>query len=98
MTKQEFKSMLIKNDISYIKIVRIPDLKGGHQPIAMLNDEARNYELKDEFERVEFNGNVDIAVFYYNIIFESLYYFKGTRSVYYPSLSQLVEEKIYGYE
>ena len=42
MTNQEFKSILIENGIDYIKIVRTPDFRGGYDPIAHFNEEAKN--------------------------------------------------------
>lgn len=96
MTNQEFKYMLIENGIYYIKIVRTPDFRGGYDPIVYFNEEAKNYELQ-EFEYVEFEGDVDKAVENRNMVFESVYD-RGVRMVNYPSLAQLVEEKIYAYE
>ena len=53
MTKSEFRAMLIEQGIDYVKIVRIPDFRGGYEPVAMFNEKAQSYELQ-EFEYVEF--------------------------------------------
>lgn len=96
MTNKEFKSILIENGIDYIKIVRTPDFRGGYNPIVYFNEEAKNYKLQ-EFEYVEFEGDVDKATENRNMVFESVYD-QGVRMVNYPSLAQLVEERIYEHE
>ena len=96
MLKAEFKYMLIENGIYYVKIVRTPDWRGGYTPKAYFNYAAEFYELQD-FEYVEYEGNLNDAVESYNKVFESVYD-RGVRMVNYPSLAQLVEEKIYSYE
>lgn len=96
MLKAEFKYMLIENGIYYVKIVRTPDRRGGYTPKVYFNHAAELYELQD-FEYVEYEGNLNDAVESYNKVFESVYDC-GVRMVNYPSLAQLVEEKIYSYE
>lgn len=96
MTKDVFRSMLIEQGIDYIRIVRIPDFRGGYEPVAMFNENAQSYELQ-EFEYVEFEGDIDKATENHNTVFESVYD-RGVRMVNYPSLAQLVEERIYEYE
>lgn len=96
MTNQEFKYILIENGIDYIKIVRTPDFRGGYDPIVYFNEEAKNYELQ-EFEYVEFEGDVDNAAENRNMVFESVYD-RGVRMVNYPPLDGLVMDKIYAYE
>nr|DAJ78072.1 MAG TPA: hypothetical protein [Caudoviricetes sp.] len=96
MTNQEFKYILIENGIDYIKIVRTPDFRGGYDPIVYFNEEAKNYELQ-EFEYVEFEGDVDKAAENRNMVFESVYD-RGVRMVNYPPLDGLVMDKIYAYE
>lgn len=96
MARQELKSMLIENGIDYVKVVRTPDWRGGYDPVVYFNDEAREYTLQD-FEYVEFEGDTNKASDNYNTVFESVYN-RGVRMVNYPSLAQIVEEKIYAYE
>lgn len=96
MTKIEFKYMLIENGIYYVKIIRTPDWRGGYAPKAYFNYAAEFYELQS-FEYVEYEGSFDDTVESYNKVFESLYD-RGVRMVNYPSLAQLVEEKICSYE
>lgn len=96
MSKYELKSMLIENGIDFIKIIRTPDWRGGYDPVVYFNDEAREYTLQ-EFEYIEFEGDTNKASDNYNKVFESVYD-RGVRMVNYPSLAQLIEEKIYAYE
>lgn len=96
MTNQEFKSILIENGIDYIKVVRIPDFRGGYEPVAMFNENAQSYELQ-EFEYAEFEGDVDKAAENRNMVFESVYD-RGVRMVNYPPLDGLVMDKIYAHE
>lgn len=96
MTKSEFRAMLIEQGIYYVKVVRTPDGRGGYEPIVHFNYAAEFYELQD-FEYVEYEGNLNDAVDSYNKVFESVYD-RGVRMVNYPSLAQLVDEKVYGYE
>lgn len=96
MCKKEFRHILINNEICYVKVIRTPDWRGGYEPKVCFNYEAEFYVLKD-FEYVEFEGNLNDAVDNYNKVFESVYD-RGERMVNYPSLAQLVEEKVYGYE
>lgn len=96
MTKSEFRSMLIEQGIDYVKVVRIPDFRGGYEPVAMFNENAQSYELQ-EFEYVEFEGDTDKAIENYNTVFESVYD-RGVRMVNYLPLTQIVEERIYEYE
>lgn len=96
MTKSDFRSMLIEEGIDYVKVVRIPDFRGGYEPVAMFNENAQSYELQ-EFEYVEFEGDTNKAIENYNTVFERVYD-RGVRMVDYPSLAQVVEERIYEYE
>lgn len=96
MMKIEFMYMLIENGIYYVKIVRTPDWRGGYTPKAYFNYAAESYELQD-FEYVEYEGNLNYTVESYNKVFESVYD-RGVRTVNYPSLAQIVEEEIYSYE
>lgn len=96
MVKNEFKYMLIENGIYYVKIIRTPDWRGGYTPKVYLNYAAVFYELQD-FEYVEYEGGLNDTVESYNKVFESVYD-RGVRMVNYPSLAQLVEEKVYSYE
>ena len=96
MTKSEFRSMLIEQGIDYVKVVRIPDFRGGYEPVAMFNENAQSYELQ-EFEYVEFEGDTDKAIENYNTVFESVYD-RGVQMVNYLPLTQIVEERIYEYE
>lgn len=96
MTKSEFRAMLIEQGIDYVKVVRIPDFRGGYEPVAMFNENAQSYELQ-EFEYVEFEGDTDKAIENYNTVFESVYD-RGVRMVNYLPLTQIVEERIYEYE
>ena len=96
MCKEEFRHILIENWIYYVKVVRTPDGRGGYDPIVYFNYAAEFYELQD-FEYVEYEGNLNDAVDSYNKVFESVYD-RGVRMVNYPSLAQLVDEKVYGYE
>ena len=96
MLKAEFKYMLIENGIYYVKVVRTPDWRGGYSPVVYFNYAAEFYELQ-EFEYVEYEGNLNDAVDSYNKVFESVYD-RGVRMVNYPSLAQLVEEKIYAHK
>lgn len=96
MSKYELKSMLIENGIEYVKVVRTSDWRGGYDPVVYFNDEAREYALQ-EFEYVEFEGDTNKASDNYNKVFESVYD-RGVRMVNYPSLAQLIEDKIYAYE
>lgn len=96
MLKAEFKYMLIENGIYYVKVVRTPDWRGGYEPKVYFNYSAEFYELQD-FEYVEYEGNLNDTVESYNKVFESVYD-RGVRMVNYLSLAQLVEERIYEYE
>lgn len=96
MTKSEFRAMLIEQGIDYVKVVRIPDFRGGYEPVAMFNENAQSYELQ-EFEYVEFEGDTDKAIENYNTVFESVYD-RGVRMINYLPLTQIVEERIYEYE
>lgn len=96
MLKEEFRNILIENGIYYVKVVRTPDGRGGYDPVIYFNYGAENYVLQD-FEYVEYEGNINDAIDSYNKVFESMYD-RGVRMVNYPSLAQLVEEKVYGYE
>lgn len=96
MCKEEFRCILIENGIYYVKIIRTPDGRGGYRPVVCFNYGAENYELQD-FEYIEYEGNLNDAVDSYNKVFESVYDC-GVRMVNYQSLAQLVDEKVYGYE
>ena len=96
MTKSDFRSMLIEEGIDYVKVVRVPDFRGGYEPVAMFNENAQSYELQ-EFEYVEFEGDTNKAIENYNTVFERVYD-RGVLMVDYPSLAQVVEERIYEYE
>lgn len=96
MNKFDFRGMLLECDICYLKVVRTPDWRGGYDPVVYFNDDAENYVLQD-FEYVEYEGDLNDAVENYNKVFESVYD-RGVRMVNYPSLAQLVEEKVYSYE
>lgn len=61
MGYKEFKSMLVDKGIDYVKIVRTPDWRGGHRNWAYFNEEAKNYNLQ-EFEYIEFEGDLDKTV------------------------------------
>lgn len=96
MCKEELRQILIENGVYYIKVVRTPDGRGGYDPKVYFNYAAEFYELQD-FEYVEYEGNLNDAVDSYNKVFESVYDC-GVRMVNYQSLAQLVEEKVYAYE
>ena len=93
MTRKEFKSMLIENDIDYVKIVRTPDWKGGYRNLAYFDEEAKNYELQD-FEYVEFEGNLNKAVEEYNKVFFEEYESDGVTMSEGFALWFIVEEEI----
>lgn len=43
MTKSEFRAMLIEQGIDYVKVVRIPDFRGGYEPVAMFEAFAQSF-------------------------------------------------------
>lgn len=95
MSKEELRMILIENGIYYVKVVRTPYGRGGCEPVVYFNYRAENYVLQD-FEYVEYEGNLNDAIDNYNKVFESVYN-RGVRMVNYPSLAQLIDEKVYGY-
>lgn len=96
MNKAEFTFMLIEQGINYVKVVRTPDFRGGYEPVAMFNEIAHNYELK-EFEYVEFDGDIAATTENYDTLFESVYD-RGVQIIDYLPLARIVENRIYEHE
>lgn len=76
MKRKEFIEMLKNSNISYVKIIRTLDWKGGYINCAYFNEESKNYELK-EFEYLEFEGEFDKIVENYAKIFYDKYTYDG---------------------
>jgi hypothetical protein len=93
MTYKEFESMLIENGIDYVKIVRTPDWRGGHRNWAYFNEEAKNHELQ-EFEYIEFEGDLNKAVEECDKVFFEQYESDGVTMSEGFTLWFIVEEEI----
>ena len=97
MKRKEFIEILKNSNISFVKIIRTLDWKGGYTNFAYFNEEARNYELK-EFEYIEFEGNFDKMVENYTKIFYNEYTYDGMKMSEGFALWFIIKEEIMAME
>lgn len=93
MKRKEFIEMLKNSNISYVKIIRTLDWKGGYINYAYFNEEAKNYELK-EFEYLEFEGDFNKVVEDYTKPFYDEYTYCGKEVSEVFSLWFIIKEEI----